>query len=321
MSKVSVIVLIYNTSKFLDRCVRSLMEQTLTDIEYVFVDDASTDDSMTVLKKVLTDYPEKKEDIKLIRNERNLGQAKSRIKAIEATTGEYVIHCDSDDYVDQTMYEVLYNKAVNEHLDLVWCDFFRTDGKQSTVSLQGPSTDSWSFMKEILTGRRMGTLWCHLIKGNLVREHDYLAPASNLMEDVVLLMQYAYRAHSFGYVNRPLYYYYHSETSITQNTSPEKMLWQVKEMDKNITVIIGFLNKVGEDRNLCNHIDYRKFFNKRWLLPIIDSPKKCRLWLEEYPEINRSLFFNPLLTKWDKAISFLVETRLYPLLRKIIRGR
>ena len=60
MSKVSVIVLIYNTSKFLDRCVRSLMEQTLTDIEYVFVDDASTDDSMTVLKKVLTDYPEKK---------------------------------------------------------------------------------------------------------------------------------------------------------------------------------------------------------------------------------------------------------------------
>lgn len=321
MVKVSVIVLIYNAEKLLERCIRSLMEQTLTDIEYIFVDDASTDNSLAVLKKTLADYPERKQYVKVISNERNLGQAKSRMKAIRATTGEYVIHCDSDDYVDKTMYEVLYDKAVNEHLDMVYCDFCRTDGKQSNVSCQGQVADSLSFMKDILIGKRMGTLWSHLVKGEIVREYHYVAPASNLMEDVVLLIQYAYRAHSFGYVSRPLYYYYHSETSITQNMSPEKMLWQVKEMDKNIAVIIDFLQHVGWKEQLRNYIDYRKFFNKRWLLPIIDTPKKCRLWLEEHPEINGSLFFNPLLTKWDKIISLLVETRLYPLLRKVIRGR
>ena len=157
MPKVSVIVLIYNTGKFLERCVRSLMEQTLTDIEYVFVDDASTDNSLTVLEKTLADYPDRKPFVKLIRNEHNLGQAASRIEAIKITTGEYVIHCDSDEYVDKRMYEVLYNKAVNEHLDMVCCDFFRTDGKQSNVSCQGQVADSLSFMKDILIGsKRIG---------------------------------------------------------------------------------------------------------------------------------------------------------------------
>lgn len=321
MPKVSVIILIYNTAMFLERCVRSLMEQTLTDIEYVFVDDASTDNSLAVLKKTLADYPERKQYVKVISNERNLGQAKSRIKAIRATTGEYVIHCDSDDYVDRNMYEMLYKKATSEHLDMVWCDFYRTDGKQDTVSLQHPATDSMSFMKDILIGKRMGTLWSHLVNGNIVRAHQYIMPASNLMEDVVLLMQYAFNAHSFGYVNRPLYYYFYSETSITQNASSEKVLWQVKEMDKNILVIIRFLDAIEGGKKLHYYIDYRKYFNKRWLLPIVDKPKKCRLWLEEYPEINWSLFFNPLLTRRDKLVSFLVEIRLYPLIRKLLKGK
>ena len=245
MAKVSVIILVYNAEKLLERCVRSLMEQTLTDIEYVFVDDASTDNSLAVLERVLTDYPERKSSVKLIKNKHNLGQAASRLKAIKATTGEYVIHCDSDDYVNKRMYEVLYNKAVNDHLDMVWCNFYRTDGKNTTVSSQDSATEGLSLIKDMLTGKRMGTLWSHLVKGEIVREYHYVAPASNLMEDVVLLIQYAYRAHTFGYVSRPLYYYYHSETSITQNMSPEKMLWQVKEMDKNIAVIVEFLDKAG----------------------------------------------------------------------------
>lgn len=284
MAKVSVIILVYNAEKLLERCIRSLMEQTLTDIEYVFVDDASTDNSLAVLERVLTDYPERKSSVKLIKNKHNLGQAASRLKAIKATTGEYVIHCDSDDYVNKRMYEVLYNKAVNDHLDMVWCNFYRTDGKNTTVSSQDSATEGLSLIKDMLTGKRMGTLWSHLVKGDLVREYHYVTPASNLMEDVVLLIQYAYRAHTFGYVNRPLYYYYHSETSITQNMSPEKMLWQVREMDKNIMVIIDFLQRVGWRERLHHYIDYRKYFNKRWLLPIIDAPKKCRLWLEEYPK-------------------------------------
>lgn len=129
MPKVSVITLVYNAERFLERCVRSLMEQSLDDIEYIFVDDASTDGSMAVLERTLTDYPNRNCQVKLIKNEQNLGQAKSRLRAIKATTGDFVIHCDSDGYVDRNMYKVLYNKAITEHLDLVWCDFYRTNGK------------------------------------------------------------------------------------------------------------------------------------------------------------------------------------------------
>ena len=105
MPKVSVIIPVYNAGKYIERCVRSLFEQTLDDIEYIFVDDCSPDDSMDVLQKVLSEYPQRKENVTLIRHKANTGQSGARKSGMHVAKGEYIIHCDADDWVDLDMYE------------------------------------------------------------------------------------------------------------------------------------------------------------------------------------------------------------------------
>ena len=123
MIKISIIIAVYNCEKYIEACVRSLFEQTLNDIEYVFVNDATPDISITVLEKVIEDYPTRKPFIKIINLERNGGVSNARRIGIENATGEYVIHADSDDWVDKDMYERLYRKAKETDADIVGCNF------------------------------------------------------------------------------------------------------------------------------------------------------------------------------------------------------
>ena len=96
--KVSVIITIYNREKYIVDCSRTLFEQTLEDIELIFVDDASTDHSITLLRTLLEQYPRRISQTKIICLEKNGGRAVARQTGIDHSTGEYVIHVDSDDW-------------------------------------------------------------------------------------------------------------------------------------------------------------------------------------------------------------------------------
>ena len=108
MPKVSVIIPVYNVEKYIEKCARSLFEQTLDDIEYIFIDDCSPDNSMLVLSKVLKSYPKREAQVRIIRNPENKGVAYSRTIGMKAATGEYMIHCDPDDWVDKELYQNMY---------------------------------------------------------------------------------------------------------------------------------------------------------------------------------------------------------------------
>ena len=97
MPKVSVIVPVYGVEKYVERCARSLFEQTLDDIEYLFIDDCTPDKSIEILKKVLKDYPQRNNQVIIHRMESNSGQAAVRKWGMLNSTGDYVIHCDSVD--------------------------------------------------------------------------------------------------------------------------------------------------------------------------------------------------------------------------------
>ena len=103
MSKISILVPIYGVEHYIERCARSLFEQTYPDIEYVFVDDCSSDQSIAVLEKVMEDYPLRKPHVKIIHHERNKGLSAARNTALEASAGDYVMHVDSDDYIEKTL--------------------------------------------------------------------------------------------------------------------------------------------------------------------------------------------------------------------------
>lgn len=116
MTKVSVIVPVYNEEKNLKTCLNSLVNQTLDDIEIIIIDDASTDNSQSIIK----DYASKYTQIKAYFNIQNLGQSETRNKGIELSSGEYITFVDSDDYVSQKIYETMYDAGkLNNYPDII----------------------------------------------------------------------------------------------------------------------------------------------------------------------------------------------------------
>lgn len=120
--KVSVIVPVYKVADYVERCAVSLFEQTLTEMEIIFIDDCSPDNSIEIINKTLERYPNRKDSVKIIKMPVNGGLATARRVGIQSAVGEYVIHCDSDDWVDLNLYESMYNKAIETNADIVVCD-------------------------------------------------------------------------------------------------------------------------------------------------------------------------------------------------------
>ena len=115
--KVSVIVPVYNTEKYLRKCLDSLVNQTLKDIEILVINDGSPDDSQTIIDE----YKSKYSNLKSYPKE-NGGLSDARNYGIDKANGEYLAFVDSDDYIALETYEIMYNKAVSQNFDIVVCD-------------------------------------------------------------------------------------------------------------------------------------------------------------------------------------------------------
>ena len=142
MPKVSVIIPVYKAEPYIRKCAESLFGQTLRDMEFVFVDDASPDRSIEVLGEVLDAFPGRRSQVKVIRHEKNSGSAAARITGLKNVTGDFVGWCDSDDYVDPEMYRLLLEKAESDGCDVVICNYYRTFGDQVSVKRQQFSQDA-----------------------------------------------------------------------------------------------------------------------------------------------------------------------------------
>ena len=120
MPKVSVIIAVYNVEAYIERCLHSLFSQTLNDIEYIFVDDATPDSSIELIYKTIESYPNRRNQIKVLRHTYNRGLAAARTTGMREATGEYIISCDPDDYIEQDMYEKMYLRAVETSADIMF---------------------------------------------------------------------------------------------------------------------------------------------------------------------------------------------------------
>lgn len=164
MMKVSVIIPIFKTEKFIERCVRSLMEQTLDSIEYIFVNDCTPDKSVEIIERVVEDYPHRKSFIKIISHEKNRGSASTRNTGLRAATGNYIIYCDSDDWIDTNAYELMYLKAIETNADIVVSDYYKDYPNFSQVQKQDYPEDSINCIQEMLRGHLHCATWNKLIK-------------------------------------------------------------------------------------------------------------------------------------------------------------
>lgn len=246
MPKVSVIIPVYGVEKYIERCARSLFEQTLDDIEYIFVDDCSPDKSIAILEKIIKEYqPRLKKEHKNVRIERlskNCGLPNVRRYGINLATGDYIAHCDSDDWVDVHMYEEMYNKAIEEDADVVVCDFCSTDCENEQYSKGLISKERENVIVDVLLWRIAGCLWNKLVRRKEYTDHDLNYPTHNMGEDAALIVQILWNAKRISYLPKPLYYYYTNPTSITKDITDDKIRQRFLQATANVELIEQFLD-------------------------------------------------------------------------------
>lgn len=312
--KVSVIIPIYNVAAYMERCARSLFEQTLSELEYIFVDDCSPDNSIDILRNVIADYPKRQNQIRLVRNTKNSGQAFVRRVGVGEATGEYIIHCDSDDWVAPTMYEKLYNFAINGDFDMVWCDFYRSNGITHRVIKQLCSTDQLSLVSAHLTSissRLIGSVCNRLYKRELQQNNEFINPKANMTEDLVTTLQVTLKSKRIGYLPEPLYYYYINERSICMNPDREYIVRNLHGIMENNELILHILQNYGLTKLLNKQIDCKKFTCKEILIPILSKPEYRQLWKDVYPEVNNDILSNPYIPRNSKIRAFCLLNGLY----------
>lgn len=292
MIKVSVIVPVYKVEAFIGRCIRSLIEQTLQETEFIIVDDCTPDDSISVVQKIIRDYPERKRQFKIIRHDVNKGLPAARNSGLAIATGEYIFHCDSDDFVEREMLEQLYQTAKKGDADIVWCDWMLSFGKNERYMKQPFYGTPMEALKGMLNGVMKYNVWNKLVRRQLYVDNRILFPAGYGMgEDMTMICLFAY-ARKVMYVPRAFYHYVKLNTSAFSNTYSNRHL---KELRHNTDEILTFLkNKYGNV--LEQNLELFKLDVKYPFL-ITDDKRKYKLWKTWYPEANRYI-------KLNKKISF-----------------
>ena len=222
--KVTIITPIYKAEKFIERCVKSLLNQDFESIEYIFINDATPDDSFKILKKLVDQYNNRKGDIKLLENKYNLGVAKTRKKGMLEASGEYVIQIDSDDWIESNMISVLYNKGKNENADIVVCDYyisFITGEKK--YRKEEYSSDIDFNIKNIMLGRVHPSFCNTLIRKDFYLNNNILPQGKvNMGEDYEMMLKLFLSTEKVSYIPKAfLYYTQYNENSITKTMNKE----------------------------------------------------------------------------------------------------
>ena len=317
MPKVSVIVPVYGVEKYIERCARSLFEQTLDDIEYIFVDDCSPDESISILKKVLTEYPERIDSTRIVRMPKNSGLPAVRKYGVGLATGDYIIACDSDDYVENEIYESMYTMALNYNLDLVQCDIEVVDDDKSlyTITSKKEQLSSEELKTLILNGDISNSLCNKLVRCSVYQNSDLQFPTQNYEEDNALAVQLAHFSNKMSYINEPYYKAYFNQSSMSRKPGVEQITKRFNESYANSQLIITFL-QAHEYADDSKAMIKAKIRPKQTLWPATHGINDIKRWKSIYPEINWRVIFDKRFPIIIRIKFLLTMTYIYLIFKK-----
>lgn len=224
MTDISIIVPIYNAEKYLNKCIDSLINQTKKELEFILINDGSTDRSEEIIKG----YKDKR--IKYFKN-KNQGIGKTRNFGIEKASGKCLMFLDSDDYLSEDACEVMYEKMEKEKLDLVICNFYQVTGNhKEEVRIKEFDNTGLKENKELLLEVNLSP-WNKLYKSELIKKNNIKFIEDLKYEDAPFVVEAMDKAKEIGQIKSPLNYYVvhkNSETTVRD----EKIFDIIKIMDK-----------------------------------------------------------------------------------------
>lgn len=245
--KVSVIVPVYNTERYLEKCLCSLVNQTLEDIEIIIVNDGSTDDSQSIIDKYVKKYPRKVNSYV----KENGGLSDARNYGISKAIGDFIGFVDSDDFVDTNMYMKLYDAALNEGADIVECgymNYYEQENKSITSEYETPLEFKNSIPirdKDIIIDATSMS-WNKLYKKFLFHNYNIKFPIGLWYEDYSTTPLLISKARKYALIDYIGYYYLQRDNSIIHSMD-------VKNFDK----IEGFYNVIMEMKRLNEYDNFK----------------------------------------------------------------
>lgn len=308
--KVSVIVPIYKVEPFIVRCVTSLMNQSLKEVEYIFIDDATPDNSISLLNQVIEQYPNRRRDVQLIVHEKNEGLPAARNTGLAKAKGEYIFHCDSDDFVELDMLEHLYNKAMECNADIVWCDWWLSFAKNERYMKQPEYFTSMDALKGMLSGVMKFNVWNKLIRRSLYVENKIEFPVGYGMGEDMTIMRLFARASNVAYLSKAFYHYVQLNTGAFSKTYSERHLL---ELQYNVSLLITDIRRIFGKKLDCE-IAYFKLDVKFPFLISGDSAKYA-LWKKWYPEANKYILKNRSLSLRSRSLQWMASKNLFWIIR------
>lgn len=304
--KVSVIVPIYKVEAFIARCVKSLLEQTLQNVEYIFVDDASPDRSIAMLRKVLADYPKLSNHVKVLTHTENKGLPAARNTGLAVAQGEYIFHCDSDDFVEPDMLEQLYRKATDIDADIVWCDWWLSFAKNERYMKQPEFHTPIDALKGMLSGVMKFNVWNKLIRRSLYVNSKIEFPAGYGMGEDMTIMRLFARASKVAYLPKAFYHYVQLNTGAFSKTYSNRHL---KELQYNVSLLLNDLQGIFGGQ-LKKEMAFFQLDVKFPFL-ITDDFSKYKLWQSWYPNANKYILKNKQLSLRCRWLQWLAWKRQF----------
>lgn len=306
--KVSVIIPFFKVEAFVERFTRSLLEQTLQEVEFIFVDDASPDGSRALIERVAAEY---ERDVRILTHPENRGLPAARNTGLAEARGDYIYHCDSDDYLEPTMLEELYRAAERERADFVYCDFYLDFGTSRRVMTNPAYTSPEQMVKEgFLAGLMKYNVWNKLATRRLYAESGLLFPAGHGMGEDMTMIALATHATRTAHVAKPLYHYYKLNGNAFSNTFSQRHLDDIRSNAERTLAFLQGWDVPDKER-------YLNFFKLNLKLPFLFSEdrRQRQRWKQWYPEANRFIGqnrFQPRRTRWVQQWA---AAGLFPLVR------
>lgn len=278
----SIVVPVYKVEPYIEKCARSIFDQTLDNLEIIFVNDCSPDNSVDIIKQLLEHYPNRKTQTRILTMPKNSGSACVRKKGILESTGDYIIHCDGDDWVDLSLYKTLYKAAIKYDADIVVCDEVM---EYNGYSIPKPSGNVPSSGKDLLRNWYKYTigLFCHnkLVRRQLYFENNIFPwDGLNMWEDNGLFARLFYYANKVVQIKGgPLYHYNRANVSAMTAGYGIKQVEQMIAIANNLCEFFESLPDGSEFRKTADAFKYLARINL-----ITDSYLRYKRFINTFPE-------------------------------------
>ena len=246
MPLVSIIVPCFKVEKYLDRCIHSLINQTLNDIEILLIDDCSPDK----VPQICDNWAKYDPRIKVIHKEKNEGLGLARNTGLELATGKYIAFVDSDDYVTTDMYEKLYSTAIKNSSDIVYCGIKQEIQKDKFIIIRDFDSErvfvkkdlkdlSINYFAPIQGEKLIMSVWHSIYKKETIGDLRFYSERIICSEDLPFQIAIILKANKITYIPDTLYYYCQNETSLSRSFNFNKCFHYI-ELSKLLISIYSY---------------------------------------------------------------------------------